>query len=394
MSDLRTYLSSARVVDIGPVRAFLAPHHAAVAEEAARFARDQLLSLPAAETDAEGRIQARHILTLLRESGLLRFIDPFDLRACCLVREALAWASPLADEVFALQALSVTPMLLAANAEQRARWVEPIVSGAKMGAFAMTERNAGSDVGALETVATKDGHAYRLTGQKTLISNAGIADFYTVFASTDRSRGHGGLSCFVVEADQPGFRFVRPLVLSAPHPLGEVAFENCSVPADARLGAEGDGFKLGMATLDRLRPTVAAAATGMAARALDESLHYAQHRKQFGQAISEFQLVQQKIARMATELTASRLLLFRAAWEHDNGKPRVTLESAMAKSYATEAAQRVIDDAVQIHGGIGALAEQTVDRLYRSVRSLRIYEGTTEVQQVVIARQIFKDSAR
>ncbi len=394
MSDIRSYLSTARVVDIGPVRAFLDEHHSAVAEEAARFAREQLLSLPAPESDGEGRIQAKQILTLLRESGLLRFIDPFDLRACCLVREALAWASPLADEVFALQCLSVTPMLIAANAEQRTRWAAPIVQGTKMGAFAMTERNAGSDVGALETTATKDGDGYRLDGHKTLISNAGIADLYTVFASTDRSRGHGGLSCFVVEASQPGFRFVKPLILSAPHPLGEVAFENCRVTADARLGAEGDGFKIGMATLDRLRPTVAAAATGMAARALDESLHYAQHRKQFGQAISEFQLVQQKIARMATELTASRLLLFRAAWEHDKGKARITLESAMAKSYATEAAQRVIDDAVQIHGGMGALAEQTVDRLYRSVRSLRIYEGTTEVQQVVIARQIFKDSAR
>ncbi len=396
MSDIRTYLSSARVVDIGPVRAFLDEHHSAVAEEAARFAREQLLSLPAPETDQEGRSQATQILSLLRESGLLRFIAPFDLRACCLVREALAWASPLADEVFALQCLSVTPMLLAANAEQRARWAEPIVKGTKMGAFAMTERNAGSDVGALETTARKEGNDYVLDGHKTLISNAGIADVYTVFACTDRdrSRGHGGLSCFVVEASQPGFRFVRPLVLSAPHPLGEVAFDNCKVSVEARLGAEGDGFKIGMATLDRLRPTVAAAATGMAARALDESLHYAQHRKQFGQAICEFQLVQQKIARMATEITASRLLLFRAAWEHDKGKPRITLESAMAKSYATEAAQRVIDDAVQIHGGIGALAEQTVDRLYRSVRSLRIYEGTTEVQQVVIARQIIKDSAR
>lgn len=394
MSELRAHLESARVVDLDPVRAFVEERHLEVAKEAARFAREQVLPLPAPETDAEGRTQAKHILGLLRDSGLLRFIDPFDLRACCIVREALAWASPLADEVFALQCLSVMPILLSANPEQRERFAAPIVNGTKMGAFAMTERNAGSDVGAMETRAVRDGDHYRLDGLKTLISNAGIADQYTVFASTDPSRGHSGLSCFVVDARETGFRFVRPLILSAPHPLGEVGFENCRVPASARLGAEGDGFKLGMATLDRLRPTVAAAATGMAARALDESLHYARHRKQFGQPISEFQLVQQKIARMATELVASRLLLFRAAWEHDRGKPRISLESAMAKSYATEAAQRVIDDAVQIHGGIGALAEQTVDRLYRSIRSLRIYEGTTEVQQVVIARQIFKDDAR
>lgn len=394
MSERSGFLETAQVVDTAPVRAFLDESHLTVADEAARFARSQLLSLRPPETDAEGRAQARHILGLLRASDLLRFIDPFDLRACCLVREALAWGSPLADEVFALQCLSVTPLLLAATDAQRARWAAPIVAGTSMGAFAMTERNAGSDVGALETVATREGEGYRLDGHKTLISNAGIADVYTVFASTDPSRRHAGLSCFVVQADQPGFRFVRPLLLSAPHPLGEIAFEGCLVTADARLGAEGDGFKIGMATLDRLRPTVAAAATGMAARALDESLHFAQHRKQFGQAICEFQLVQQKIARMATELTAARLLLFRAAWEHDRGKPRITLESAMAKSYATETAQRVIDDAVQIHGGIGTLAEETVDRLYRSVRALRIYEGTTDVQQLVIARQLFRDHAR
>jgi acyl-CoA dehydrogenase len=183
-------------------------------------------------------------------------------------------------------------------------------------------------------------------------------------------------------------------VLSAPHPLGEIAFDGCEIGEDARLGAEGDGFKIGMATLDRLRPTVAAAATGMATRALAEALHYARTRKQFGQAIGEYQLIQQKLARMALELTASRLLLYRAAWEHDHGKPRITMESAMAKAYATEAAQHIIDDAVQIHGGIGTLASSPVDRLYRSVRALRIYEGTTDVQHLVIARQLLKDAAR
>jgi acyl-CoA dehydrogenase len=382
------------MVDVSVVRAFLEEHHLALAVEAKAFAREHLLPLPAPQTDAEGRTQAKHILGLLREHRVLRFIDPLDLRACCILREAIAWASPLADEVFALQCLGVMPMLLAGSDAQRARWARPIVEGTRMAGFAMTEPNAGSDVGALETRAVRSAGGYRLQGLKTFISNAGIADTYTVFASTDPSRGHGGISCFVVQADNPGLRFVRPLVLSAPHPLGELAFEACEVGDDARLGAEGDGFKIGMATLDRLRPTVAAAATGMATRALDEALAYAMKRKQFGQAISEYQLVQHKLARMAVELTASRLLLYRAAFEHDRGKARITLESAMAKSYATEAAQHIIDDAVQIHGGIGTLESSPVDRLYRSVRALRIYEGTTDVQHLVIARHLLKEAAR
>jgi len=382
------------MVEIDSVRAFLEPHHLRLAEEAGAFAREQILPLPAPQNDAEGRVQARQILERLKEHKLLRFIDPLDLRACCVVRESIAWASPLADEVFALQCLGVMPILLSGTAEQKARFAAPIVEGSAMAGFAMTEPHAGSDVGSLETVAERDGDDYRLNGLKTLISNAGIADVYTVFAATDKARGHAGISCFVVEAKQPGFRFVRPLVLSAPHPLGEVAFEDCKVSATARLGKEGEGFKTGMATLDRLRPTVAAAATGMAARALDEALSYTRSRKQFGQSISEFQLVQQKLARMVTELTAARLLLYRAAWEHDHGKARITMESAMAKSYATEAAQHIIDDAVQLHGGVGTLADSPVDRLYRSVRALRIYEGTTDVQQLVIARHLLKSTER
>jgi acyl-CoA dehydrogenase len=376
------------MIDLSPVRALVANHHLELAEEAFAFARDKIATLAAPESDAAGRLQAVEVLALLRDARLLRFVDPLDLRALCVIREALAWASPLADEVFALQALSATPILLGGTPEQRKRFAEPLIHGERMGAFAMTEPNAGSDVGAMETVAVREGGSYRLSGYKTLISNAGIADQYTVFAASDRAKGHGGLSLFVVDAKSAGVRFAKPLVLSAPHPLGEMAFENVELSESARLGADGDGFKLGMATLDRLRPTVAAASTGMAQRALDESLSYAKRRIQFGKPIAEYQLVQQKIARMATELTAARLLLYRAAWEHDHGKERITLESAMAKSYATEVAQRVIDDAVQIHGGSGALAEAVVDRLYRSVRSLRIYEGTTEVQQLVIARQL------
>jgi acyl-CoA dehydrogenase len=245
----------------------------------------------------------------------------------------------------------------------------------------------------MATSARRDGSSYVLSGSKTFISNAGIADFYTVFASTDRAAGAKGISCFVVPADAPGLRFVRAQVLSAPHPLGEIAFEDCRVPAENRLGEEGKGFALGLKTLDRLRATVGAAACGMAARALSEAVAHARGRRQFGKPLAEFQLVQEKLARMLIDLTAARLLVYRAAFEADGGAERVTLEAAMAKAYATEAAQRIIDDAVQILGGTGVLASHPVDRLYRSVRALRIYEGTTEIQHLVIAGRLLEDGA-
>jgi acyl-CoA dehydrogenase len=376
------------VIDPGPIRAFLEPAHLALAEEASAFAAARIQPLPPATTDAEGRAQAREILALIGEAKLLRFLAPLDLRALCLVREALGFASPLADEVFALQCLGAMPLLLA---ESHAARVAQIAAGSHMAAFAMTEPEAGSDVRSLATRAEPDGAGWRLSGGKTFISNAGIADLYCVFAATDPARGHKGVSCFLVPADRPGLRFVRAQVLSAPHPLGELAFAACAVGPEDLVGAAGEGFRLGMAALDRLRPTVAAAANGMAARALHESLARARSRKQFGAPIAEHQLVQQKLARMATELTAARLLCFRAAWEHDRGAPRLTLAAAMAKSFATEAAQRIVDDAVQIHGGAGCLADHPVDRLYRSVRALRIYEGTTEIQTLIIARELLRD---
>jgi acyl-CoA dehydrogenase len=284
------------------------------------------------------------------------------------------------------------PVLLAGDDALRARWVDAAIAGRAMGGFAMTEPEAGSDVASIATSARRDGADYVLDGVKTFISNAGIADFYTVFASTDRSAGGKGLSCFVVPADMPGLTFVKPLVLSAPHPLGEIAFEGCRVPASHRLGEEGRGFALGLKVLDRLRPTVGAAACGMAGRALAEALAHARARRQFGKPLAEFQLVQEKLARMATELTAARLLVYRAAWAADRGAERVTLEAAMAKAFATESAQRVIDDAVQILGGVGVMASHPVDRLYRAVRSLRIYEGTTEIQHLVIAGLLLKEA--
>jgi acyl-CoA dehydrogenase len=372
------------------VRTFLEPHHAHLAERAGAFAMAEIATRPEPPDDASAREEARALLRLLGGGGWLKPILDLDLRGCCLLREALAEASPLADAVFALQGLGTTPILLSGSAGQKARWLAPVADGKLMTAFAMTEPEAGSDVASIATTARRDGAGYVLTGTKTLISNAGIADLYTVFASTDRAKGSRGISCFLVPADAPGLRFVGPLVLSAPHPLGELAFEDCRVPKEALLGAEGRGFGIGLAALDRLRPTVAAAACGIATRALTEALAHVKTRQQFGQPLATFQLVQQKLARMATDLAAARLLVYRAAYEKDHGQERITSEAAMAKSFATEMAQRAVDDAVQLIGGRGVLANHPVDRLYRAVRSLRIYEGTTEIQQLIIAGELLK----
>ena len=372
------------------IRTFLESHHAPLAERAGELAMGRIAGRPQPSDDAAARSEARALLALLGASGWLQPIFDLDLRGCCLMREALGEASPLADAVFALQALGTTPVLLGGTPAQKDRWLRPIAQGKVMTAFAMTEPGAGSDVGAIATTARRDGDGYVLDGTKTLISNAGIADLYVVFASTDRAKGAKGISCFLVPADAPGLRFVGPQVMSAPHPLGEIALERCRVPADALLGPEGRGYGLGLAALDRLRPTVAAAACGMAARALAEALSHVKRREQFGRPLAQFQLVQEKLARMATDLTAARLLTYRAAYEKDQGQERITTEAAMAKSFATEMAQRAVDDAVQLIGGRGVLADHPVDRLYRAVRALRIYEGTTEIQQLIIAGELTK----
>ena len=372
------------------VRTFLEPRHASLAERAGGFAMGEVAGRPEPADDSAARTEARALLGLLGAGAWLKPILDLDVRGCCLMREALGEASPLADAVFALQGLGTTPILLGGTPAQKERWLGPIAEGKVMTAFAMTEPEAGSDVARIGTTARRDGSGYVLNGVKTLISNGGIADLYAVFVSTDPTKGAKGISCFLVPGDAPGLRFVGPQVLSAPHPLGEIAFENCRVAADSLLGAEGRGYALGLATLDRLRPTVAAAACGMASRALDESLAHVKRRQQFGKPLAEFQLVQQKLARMATDLTAARLLTYRAAYEKDHGQERITSEAAMAKSFATEMAQRTVDDAVQLIGGRGVLADHPVDRLYRAVRALRIYEGTTEIQQLIIAGELLK----
>ena len=372
------------------IRTFLEPHHTPLAERAGGFAKEEIAGRPEPADDTAARREARALLGLLGAGGWLQPILDLDLRGCCLMREALGEASPLADAVFALQGLGTTPILLGGTQAQKDRWLGPIAEGKVMTAFAMTEAEAGSDVAAITTTARHEGSGYVVTGAKTLISNAGIADLYVVFASTDRAKGAKGISCFLVPGDAPGLRFVGPQVLSAPHPLGEIALDNCRVPADALLGAEGRGYGLGLAALDRLRPTVAAAACGMAARALTEALAHVKQRRQFGTPLAQFQLVQQKLARMATDLTAARLLTYRAAYEKDQGQERITSEAAMAKSFATEMAQRAVDDAVQLVGGRGVLSSHPVERLYRAVRALRIYEGTTEIQQLIIAGELLK----
>ncbi len=381
-----------KIPDAGPVRAFLEEPHVKLAEEVGAFAAREITPRAEPQNDGAARSEARSLLSQLGSGGFLEPIRRQDWRSCCLVREALGAASPLADAVFALQGLGTLPMLLGGNAPMRGRWVDGAMAGRAMAAFAMTEPGAGSDVASIATTARRDDSFYVLNGAKTLISNAGIADFYIVFASTDPQAGAKGISCFVVPADSPGLRFVGPQILSATHPLGEIAFEDCRVPEANRLAEEGRGFALGMKTLDRMRATVGAAACGMAARALAEALGHARARRQFGKPLAEFQLVQEKLARMATQLAAARFLVYHAARCADHGAERVTLEASMAKAFATEAAQRIVDDAVQILGGAGVIASHPVDRLYRAVRTLRIYEGTTEIQHLVIAGQLTRDS--
>lgn len=373
------------------IRAFLDPEHVDAIERLAAL-RSEVVVRPDPDDDGGARDEARQILRRLGEHRLLQPIADRDLRGVCLSREGLAQVSPLADEVYALQGLALTPILLSDNDAMKDAWIPRLLDGTAMGAFAMTEPDAGSEVGALSTKAIRDGDRYSLHGTKTFISNAGIADVYVVFATVDPDRGSKGITAFVVPADTPGLRFVRAQELSAPHPLGEIALEGCVVPGSHRLGPEGKGLRLGYGTLDRLRTTVGAAACGMAIRALDEAITHARTRVQFGKPIGQHQLIQAKLARMATELTAARLLVYRAAMEKDRGAERVPVESAMAKWYATEAAQRVVDDAVQILGGRGVMRDAIVDRLYRAVRSLRVYEGTSEIQQLIIGSHLLEDA--
>lgn len=386
--------------DAAAVDSFLDLRHHDLVRELDRWIPSGIADLEPADSDSEARERARTILERLGNAGWIRFALPEehggvpegpDVRSCCLVREALAAASPLADAVYALQALGSTPLVIAGTAEQKARWLPLVADGTVMTAFAMTEEGAGSDVAALSTRAEADAEGYVISGEKTLISNAGIADLYVVFASTGtRDDGRNEITAFLVPGDEGGPELLKALELSEPHPLGTIRLDSCRIPATNRLGEEGEGFRIGMSTLDRLRPTVGAAACGMAGRALFEAVTHARSREQFGKPLAELQLVREKIARMATDLDAARLLVYRAARALDREDPDPAGYSSMAKAFATETAQRIVDDAVQIVGGRACLASHPLDRLYRSVRALRIYEGATEIQRLIVARKILE----
>ncbi len=321
------------------------------------------------------------------ESGVL------DVRALCLCRENLAYASGLADFAFAMQGLGTGPISLYGNARQRKRYLPPVAAGQAIAAFAISEPGAGSDVGALSTTATRAGGGYVINGVKTWISNAGLADHYIVFARTGEAHGAKGLSAFIIESQTPGLAVTERIRVSAPHPLGTLSFTDCRVSADQMVGRPGDGFKVAMGTLDVFRSSVGAAALGFARRAMDEAIGYCGKREVFGRRLRDFQITQEKIADMALRIDAAALLVYRAAWAKDREpSARVTREAAMAKLFATEEAQKVIDQAVQIFGGLGVVSGNVVETLYREIRSLRIYEGTSEIQKLVIASSLMGQS--
>jgi len=349
--------------------------------------------------DGDTDARCRELVRGLGADGWLRHVvvkphgglaDRLDVRSLCLIRETLAWYSGLADFTFAMQGLGSGAISLFGSERLRKHYLNDVAAGSRIAAFALSEEAAGSNVAAIATTACKDGDGYVIDGAKTWISNAGIADFYVVFARTGEKPGAGGLSAFVVDADTPGLSVGARVDVIAPHPLGSLQFDECRVSENNIVGNAGDGFKVAMATLDVFRATVGAAALGFARRALAESIDRTRSRVVFGKPLAEFQLTRGKLADMAVDVDASALLVYRAAWEHDAGTGRVTREAAMAKLHATEAAQRVIDQAVQLFGGQGVVSGGVVERLYRDIRPLRIYEGTSEIQKLVIAKEVLK----
>jgi acyl-CoA dehydrogenase len=354
-----------------------------------------LLDASVLDDDRRADDSCRAWVRALAGGGILRACVPdffgglragLDVRTLCLVRETLARRSALADFAFAMQGLGSGAITLFGSAELQRRFLPNVVEGRSIAAFALSEREAGSDVAAIETLAARDGDAYLLNGEKTWISNAGLADFYVVFARTG-GPGAKGLSAFLVEAGTRGVSVVERIETISPHPLGTVRFVDVAVPASQRIGTEGEGFKVAMSVLDVFRSTVGAAALGFARRALAESIEHVTTRALFGAPLASLQMTQAAIAHMATDVDASALLVYRAAWTKDGGAQRITREAAMAKWFATEAAGRVCDRAVQLFGGRGVTRGEAVERLYRDVRALRIYEGASEIQQLVIARQ-------
>jgi alkylation response protein AidB-like acyl-CoA dehydrogenase len=384
---------------------FFGEEHRRLAAEVEDWARANLADGAHPEGRAAVDLRCRTLVAALGKAGLLRHClraadggaaPEFDARSIGLVREILARHDGLADFAFAMQGLGSAPLSLAGSAEMRTLWLPRVAAGQSIAAFALSEPEAGSDVAAMTTTARRDGPQYMLDGQKTWISNGGIADFYVVFARTapggrrpDGSVGAEGISAFLVKPGDAGFAVAERIDTMAPHPLGRLTFEDCRIPAARLIGAEGDGFKIAMRTLDVFRTTVAAAACGFARRALEEARGHARARGMFGKTLADFQLTQGALAEMATALDAAVLLTYRAAWLRDTGRA-FTAAAAMAKLTATENAQAIIDRALQMFGGRGVVQGEVVERLYREIRALRIYEGASEVQKLIIAREFLK----
>lgn len=396
---------------------FFTPAHGELAERVDSWATRHFGAgsrTQAASGHAENRgtvdARCRELVRDLGQAGWTRYCAPFaaespvaefDVRALALIRETLAWHDGLADFAFAMQGLGSGAISLEGSAELKHRYLPRVAAGESIAAFALSEPEAGSDVAAIKCRAARDGDEYVLDGEKTWISNGGIADFYCVFARTSpaeiRSDGSAiarGISAFVVDADTAGLTITKRIDVLAPHPLATLSFSSCRVPAAKRLGAEGGGFKLAMRTLDVFRTAVAGAALGFGQRALDEALAHAIARPMFGKRLADLQLTQAALADMATEMDAARLQTYRAAWLRDRGGEVPSKEIAMAKMSATESAQRAIDRAVQMFGGRGVVKGEIVERLYRDIRALRIYEGATEVQKLIIARELLSSARR
>ena len=374
---------------------FFEDHHRTLAAELDVWAAASVAHIHSDDNDAD----CKQLVSLLGEAGWLRHAvagqafggqgETVDTRTICLLRETLARHNGLADFAFAMQGLGSGPISLDGSDAQKKAYLPRVASGQAIAAFALSEPDAGSDVAAMCCEATVDGTDYILNGEKTWISNGGIADFYVVFARTGEAPGARGISAFIVDADTPGFEVAQRIHVIAPHPLATIRLTDCRIAASQRIGQAGQGFKVAMRTLDVFRTSVAAAALGFAKRALQEALARASSRKMFGGKLADFQITQAKLADMALAVDSSSLLTYRAAWQRDQGG-NVTKEAAMAKLAATEHAQQVIDAAVQIWGGMGVVSGVMVERLYREIRALRIYEGASEVQQLIIARELLK----
>jgi acyl-CoA dehydrogenase len=391
---------------------FFTPEHRELAVRLDAWAEEHLTDRLGLEDRDSIDHACRRLVRDLGQAGWTRYSVPgempgteggsahFDVRSLALIRETLARHDALADFVFAMQGLGSGAISLAGSPELKRRYLPRVATGEAIAAFALSEANAGSDVAAIQCSARRDGDSYILDGEKTWISNGGIADFYCVFARTaaaelraDGSVAARGISAFVVDADTPGFGISRRIDVISPHPLATLNFQSCRIPSIQRLGAEGEGFKLAMHTLDIFRTSVAGAAIGLAQRALDEAIRHCVARPMFGKTLADFQLTQAALADMATEIDSARLLTYRTAWLRDNGEPAVK-EVAMAKLAATESAQRVIDRAVQMFGGRGVTRGEVVEHLYRDIRALRIYEGATEVQKLIIGRELLNRAKR